>query len=412
MMWDIMEFIACNLDKCLRRKTEDEDTLIGLPYPYSVPCVGSDFQEMYYWDTYFTNIGFLLGGNVEQAIYHAENMAFLIRKFGYMPNGSRTYYLGRSQPPFFSQMVRDIYESTEDRKWLSRIYDAVETEYEFWNMRRRGESGLYHYGPEVPEERVEPLFDYFSSRIGADTADVSKREIAQTTLIGCESGWDFNPRWGVRAADFAQIDLNALVYGMQKNMEFFCRILDNGKQDFYESQAARHLENCRRHMLTPEGLYQDLNERTGQAGSVFSCASYYPLVFFMADEKQALAARDHLGRLEQEYGLAACEKQAVKGVYQWHYPNGWAPLHYMVIKGLLNYGFQSDAVRIAVKFRGLVEKTYRETGNLWEKYNVCDGSVNVVNEYAMPPMMGWTCGVYLYCRKIVEDYHGDCNRGR
>lgn len=69
---------------------------------------------MYYWDTYFTNIGLLLSGKVEQAINNTENIAYLIERYGKMPNGSRTFYLNRSQPPFFSQAVRDIFEVTGD----------------------------------------------------------------------------------------------------------------------------------------------------------------------------------------------------------------------------------------------------------------------------------------------------------
>ena len=41
------------------------------------------------------------------------------------------------------------------------------------------------------------------------------------------------------------------------------------------------------------------------------------------------------------------------------------------------------------------EQVFEETGNLWEKYNVVEGNANVITEEKMPPMMGWTAGVYL-----------------
>ncbi len=62
-----------------------------------------------------------------------------------MPNGSRAFYLNRSQPPFFSQAVRDIFEVTGDIEWLSRMYFAAEKEYSFWCENRMTESGLNRY---------------------------------------------------------------------------------------------------------------------------------------------------------------------------------------------------------------------------------------------------------------------------
>ena len=34
-----------------------------------------------------------------------DNFAYLIDQFGHIPNGNRTYYLSRSQPPFFASMI-------------------------------------------------------------------------------------------------------------------------------------------------------------------------------------------------------------------------------------------------------------------------------------------------------------------
>ena len=111
---NVREYIGSNWDNTTRFFTEDNDTLIGLPYPYTVPCCEGTFQEMYYWDVYFTNVGLIKSGRLSQAKNNADNMCYLINKFGFMPNGNRTYYLSRSQPPFLSQMVRCIYEKTED----------------------------------------------------------------------------------------------------------------------------------------------------------------------------------------------------------------------------------------------------------------------------------------------------------
>lgn len=104
----------------------DTGTTIGLPYPYTVPCCEGHFQELYYWDTYFTNSGLLRTGQVGQARNNIDNMCFLINKFSFMPNGNLTYYLSRSQPPFLSQMVRELYDIQPDAAWLVGCYQALE----------------------------------------------------------------------------------------------------------------------------------------------------------------------------------------------------------------------------------------------------------------------------------------------
>ena len=106
----VKAFILENWNKTVRTNTADEGSLIGLPEPYTVPCISGTFQEMYYWDTYFTNIGLILSDEVKQAVNNVENVAYLIEKYGKMPNGNSTGFLNRSQPPFFSQMVREIFE--------------------------------------------------------------------------------------------------------------------------------------------------------------------------------------------------------------------------------------------------------------------------------------------------------------
>lgn len=108
--------------------------------------------------------------------------------------------------------------------------------------------------------------------------------------------------------------------------------------------------------------------------------------------------------LESDYGIITSKKNETVGNYQWDYPNGWPPLQYIVIKGLENYGYKNEALRIAKKYSELVERVFEETNNLWEKYNMVKGNIEVTNEYKMPPMMGWTAGVYLFCKDYVSKH--------
>ena len=66
------------------------------------------FLEMYYWDTYFTNVGLISEGRVELAKSNVDNMLWMVEKYGFMPNGNRNYYLNRSQPPFLWRAVKHI----------------------------------------------------------------------------------------------------------------------------------------------------------------------------------------------------------------------------------------------------------------------------------------------------------------
>ena len=122
----------------------EEERLIALPRPYTVPCTDTHFQELYYWDTYFTNRGLLLSGHLPIVLDNIENFIHLIDTYGFIPNGSHKSMLNRSQPPFFGLMVRDVYAQTGDKKWLSRCVKALEKEYDFWESKRKSKNGLNH----------------------------------------------------------------------------------------------------------------------------------------------------------------------------------------------------------------------------------------------------------------------------
>ena len=153
-MSNIKEFISKNIDLCVRENKEDKDTLIGLPFPYTVPSVGH-FDELYYWDTYFFNKGLQICGRMELAKNNVDNMLWIVKKYGLMPNGNRTFFLNRSQPPFLSMMVYDVYEYYKDEVWLSEAFKTLETEYEFWMNKRISPIGLNHYDCTIEEYEYE-----------------------------------------------------------------------------------------------------------------------------------------------------------------------------------------------------------------------------------------------------------------
>ncbi len=403
-------YITENIEKTIRYNPQDNDTLIGLPKPYNVPSISGAFQEMYYWDTYFLNRGLILLGNVKQAKNNAENMFFLIEQNGFMPNGNRSFYRHNSQPPFLSLMVSDIYDAEKDKEWLSKAFKVLEKEYKFWITERNTEIGLAQYTGNTKMAIEEEMFNGFLERIGNRPEGKTDAQLSCQYVAICESGWDISPRFDFRVEDFVEVELNTLLYAFEKNMAKFSLELGLEGADCWEEKAKIRKELMKKYMLS-DGIYLDYDFKNKLISNQFTCASYYPLFVGMLDQNEAEILVENLNRLETEYGVAASEERidADKYLYQWQYPNGWAPLHSVVINGLLRYGYFNDAKRIAAKYVSLVEANFEKTNNLWEKYNVVTGGTDVVQEGSnsasnqdMPPMMGWTAGAYLEALTVLE----------
>lgn len=403
MSENILDYIENSWDGCIKENITDDDTLIGLPYPYTVPAVGY-FDEMYYWDTYFTNKGLEVSERWPQAKNNTDNMLYLVNKYGYMPNGNRTYYLKNSQPPFLSLMVRDVYDRYKDAVWLRGAYSALETEYKFWTEKRSTPTGLCRYGGTLDAGSDRAMAEDFKRRTGF-MPEGSEHDIASHYLLTCESGWDVNPRWDTEGYNYAPVELNSLLFAFESNMAYFAHELNSGDDELWTHRAEIRKELMIKLMRDNEGLYYDYNFKSKKINNILSAAAFFPMFAGLAEEKDAAGLVSNIKRLEAEHGILTCEKNKAAGSYQWDYPNGWACLQYVSIMGLNRYGYKDIAKRIAKKYLALVENVFNETGNLWEKYNVVEGNINVSNEYEMPSMMGWTAGVYLALKKFVE---ADC----
>lgn len=397
----IKNYIEENIEKCIRYSPSDEDKLIGIPYPYTVPSTES-FNELYYWDSYFTNLGLIRIGKADLAKNNTDNMLYLVDKLGKMPNGNRTYFLNRSQPPFLSEMVKDVFGFYKDKVWLEGAYKALCEEYTFWNEKRNSPVGLNHYDSEYTDETLEEYKIMFIDRVGEVDSSVDTN-LGRHCLATAESGWDMNPRFEFEAYNYGAIDLNCLLYGFENNMKYFAEVLENGESQIWKNRAEARLEKMNRYMINSDGVFVDYNFDKDKHSNVFSAASYFALFNNAANKEQAEALVNNLSRIEEKFGIATCEKGEYGDItYQWDYPNGWPCLHYIVIKGLDNYGYKTEAKRVAEKYVALVENVFEKTENFWEKYNVTDGSINVSNEYKMPTMLGWSAGVYIFAKEYLD----------
>ena len=406
----VVKFIAENWKNVIRENTTDEGSLIGLPYPYAVSCAEGMFRELYYWGTYFTNIGLILSGNTQLAQNNIDNMTYLISKCGFMPNGNRTFFLDRSQPPFLSQMIVELYAVTKDFEWLKDKYKSLKTEYEFWKERRMTPSGLNRFYGEISDREAAVQFGrYMCKRFAMDVPrdEVVLEEYGKAMYSFAESGWDCTSRYGLEPHHYNSLELNCMLYNLEKNLSFIATEIRSNESPVWEEKASVRKSKMQELMWNDkQGFFADYNFVTKKQNDIVATSTFYPLFVGLADEMQAVRIHAALEKIEEEYGLASTEKRDDLYDLQWDHPYGWPCQQYIVIQGLLNYGYREDAVRLAQKYMDTVEHNFDKNGNLWEKYNVCTGGVTDNKEYDTPPIMGWAAATYLYCINLLENEEG------
>lgn len=403
--------------------TRKEDTirnssLLPLPNPYIVP--GGRFREIYYWDSYFTLLGLKESGNIEMMENMVKNFNFLIHEYGFIPNGNRTYYLSRSQPPFFSVMIA-LLEEVKKEKNVYQYLPALEKEYTFWmqgkdslnNIRKsylrivRMEDGsiLNRYWDNRSSPRPESYREDVSL---CSLANRNPEDLYRNIRAACESGWDFSSRWLKDKKDLATIqttaiipvDLNCLLYHLEISIaRGYFQINNTGMGDLYLGFAQKRKVAIMKYCWNKEQrFFFDYNFKEQKITKVRSLAAAFPLFFQICSSEQArLVRKTIMKEFLKEGGLTTT---LCKTDQQWDAPNGWPPLQYICVKGFLNYPdkeARNDADQIMAKWIMLNEKIFKATGKMMEKYNVEDVHLKGGGgEYPLQDGFGWTNGVFLY----------------
>lgn len=394
---EVLEYIKDNLDKTLRPPKEANGTMLHTPYPYITPSINDRFQEMYYWDTYFANKAFLVWEKGENVLNTLKNFDFFVKTYGKIPNGNRSYYLNRSQPPFFGLMISDLLKIGGTSLTESEAFAMLEREYRFWTTNRQSSNGLNFYSCDLTDEQClsdSPFTDY-EQRVGIvleQTADNCRSILAE-----CESGWDFSPRFldGSGCLYYNPVDLNCLLYADEVLLSKWAQTA--AQKEFYDERAKRRKERMNATMVAGNGVYYDYDYKTNTRSSVVSCASFFPFIVGLSDDKKAYAYL--LSKLEKEFGVVAALTD--RRVFQWAEPNGWACLAYVAVAAAHAIGLTDDANRLARKYTEVIKNNFKATHGLWEKYNMETGGVDVVGEYGQVEMLGWTAGVYVALREYL-----------
>lgn len=408
----VREHIRSQMPLSTRTRQIDSSCHIALPYPFSVPqAKGSTFMDMFYWDSYFTNLGLLSLGDLEQAKNNTDNILYLIEKYGYMPNASNTGLLNRSQPPYASMMVRDIYERTADRDWLEGAVKTLEKEYAWWMSERITPNGLNRHFNSANEQELLDFFAYLAQdrfpKLREKPLDrEQKLRIASNYLSEAEGGWDFNPRFDGRCEEFNPLDLNSNLYIYEQNFAYFYRELGKDGARDWEQKAKERKKLIQKFLFdNKSGLFYDWNYVDGTHSQVYSSAVFNALWAGILSRKQARTLVDNLDRLECQYAVTACEEHDSDLVYQWDRPNAWASFNVLAVMGLDKYGYKKQAQRIALKYIHSISGIYGKTGQLWEKFNALTADIDVKDEYAMPgDFMGWTAGAFLFCYDYTKQF--------
>ncbi len=388
----------------------ERSTLIELPRPYVVP--GGRFREIYYWDSYFTMLGLAASGRLRQVGDMVENFAFLIDTVGFVPNGNRSYFCSRSQPPFFALMVELLANSGDAQAVYRRYRPQLEREYSFWMQGANGDGGprralafpsgpLNRYWDDDPTPRPESYAeDLETARGGAHDAEKLYREIR----AACESGWDFSSRWladvddfsSMRATEVVPVDLNCLLHELERVLALACRACGEGQRAAeVERAAAGRAEAIRTRFFSKErGLFVDLLLPDLEHGRIESLAAAYPLFCGLATDEQAAATA---ARLREDFLEAGgySTSLTVSG-QQWDAPSGWAPLQWLCYAGLMRYGHEDLAREGARRWVDNNLAVYGKSGRLMERYDVVDvGKTAAGGEYHVQDGFGWTNGVLL-----------------
>ncbi|MDF3130263.1 trehalase family glycosidase [Kiritimatiellaeota bacterium B1221] len=381
---------------------------IDLPYPYSSPCIKGEgkFSFFFYWDTHFTNLGLLRTNRADTAKNNIRNMLWLIDRYGYMPN-----HIGldnRSQPPYLCRMVKDYFTfmggPAADPDFFRQCAEGLRKEYHFWRTARSTPAGLCRFA----SHHVEEGFEYFYNtslvrrlRISPDIPREDKIQIGQHYLAEAESGSDFTPRFDKRCLDFCAVELNALLYEYETTLAEWAPQL-NWDQDLFASWAKERKARMHRFMWNEErGLFFDYDFVNHKQSLTPAQSGYQTMFSGAATPEQAQRMVENLPLFEREYGMAYTPELPDCRSYQWAFPNIWPPMVSVMVEGLIRYGYESHARRLAEKYVATTRSLYKKTGQLWEKIDAETGEV-AGGEYEAAPMIGWSAGVYLQCLELIE----------
>lgn len=400
-----LKYIDSYWDKIICQPAQSKKTPHGISLPHAYITPNQDRSPyLFYWDSHFMFKG-LIGTKRETVTKDVvENFAYLFRSFGLIPNLNAQYALDRSQPPFLSSMILDAYRVFNDKKWLKEMTDIAKEEYKnVWLDKK----GVYHHSVK-----------------GSVLSRYGDCDLGYPLTSELESGWDFTTRFYGRCDEFLPVDLNSYLYKYERDFVYVAEIFKNHKEaSFWKRKAQKRTREIIKLMWDEEeGFFFDFNYFTRKRSEFLSLAGFTPLWAGLATKDQAKRMVKKLPEFETPYGLAITSKSSLIGKInlakipnvclpaikpllepkQWDWPNIWAPLEYLTVVGLLNYGFLEDARQIMKKSIAAQTKVFQTYQTLFERIDGETGGKPKSYQYPLQTGFGWTNAVFYRYVKILE----------
>ena len=386
---------------------------------------------MFYWDTYFMNRGLLMTDTLQRyAKNNTDNLLSMVNQIGFVPNATMAWGMNRSQPPYLSMMMREVYDGNpiKDTAWLRNSYTTLKKEYAFWmngdkaiEDHRTPVAGLLKWSHHCSKKEVLGFYNEMKDRFNFpdDTTEAAKLKIAEPYISEAATGWDFNPRFENRCPDFWSVELNTNMYVYQINFAYFTKELGLKGEPDWAGEAENTKALINKYLWNEErGLFMDYDYVNKKFSPVASLITFQPLFYKLASKEQAARVVANLKLFEYEWSVTVCENSHQKTIYQWDFPAVWAPIFTLALGGLDNYGYTEDARRISYKYLDLITKNFlepkpalvkkngtettRKFGRLYEKYNVLTGDI-YDPEYTSMEMMDWTAAAYMEAFMYVKE---------
>ena len=424
--------------------------IVGVPF--AVP--GGRFNEMYGWDSYFENIGLLIDGKLDLAKSMVDNFCYQITHYGKILNANRSYYLTRTQPPFFSSMIREVYEAMpkKDIFWLKNTLSIAIKEYETVWMetgKRLTENGLNRYyaqgiglPPETEIGHYDVILKPFAEAKKIAIAEYEKlyyeRKISNPELDDYfvhdrsvrESGHDTSYRLEGICAHLNVVELNAMLYKYETDFAEMISLYLYDSFEYnnkvYNKQYWNTKSENRKKLMNnflwneKENCFFDYNFKTKKQINFVSATSFFPLWAKIATQEQAdKMIQNTLPKLIFSGGIAGCSKEALfefkdnEMQRQWDYPNGWPPHQIIIWQGLIHYGYTSLAQELIYKWLFMItQNACNYNGTIPEKYDVVTCSHKVFAEYGNQGTdfeyitregFGWMNASFQYGMHLLSD---------
>lgn len=386
-------------------------SLLRTPYPFLIPA--GRFREAYYWDTAFGVDGLIATGRLEVARMQADNFLELIRRFGFVPNGNRDYYLSRSQPPLSSRLVRAVVEATDaeardtgdaDRtailqRWVrERAVPLLASEFlDFWSdpaTRFDPATGLHHHWDALDVKRPERYSEDEEVDLGKTLRDV--RAMA-------ESGLDFTtlyvgPSGKNEMSGFAPVMLNAFLARFALDVAWLAGFsgLDEVREQFSQLAEARRTAIDLHLWDEKAGYYRSLHLGTRQRSVGIGFTVFAPLSVGIASPRQAARVVEAARPLLRRGGIAGSSR--FDSLHQWDGDNGWAPAQMMAVSGLQQYGYETDAREIAQRWIEALTSVFDKHGGFYERINVetLDLPIRKGHQYPVQEGFLWTNSSFVW----------------